>query len=50
MKRRHFLAAELFNYSFDNYENHLGIGNARFDELIDPGKGYRGGLVGRKNC
>ena len=34
MKRIHFLAAELFNYSYDNYEDHLGIGNARFDKLM----------------
>ncbi len=34
MKRIHFLAAELFSYSYDNYEGHLGIGNARFDKLM----------------
>jgi hypothetical protein len=33
MKRIHLLAAELFSYSFDNYEGHLGI-NARFDRLM----------------
>lgn len=30
MKRRHFLAAELFSYSFDNYRSHLDVGNLRF--------------------
>lgn len=34
MKRIHFLAAELFSYSYDNYEGHLGIGNVRFDKLM----------------
>ncbi|MDR8390587.1 hypothetical protein NC796_05520 [Aliifodinibius sp. S!AR15-10] len=34
MKRIHFLAAELFSYSYDNYKDHLGIGNARFDKLM----------------
>ncbi len=34
MKRIHYLAAEFFNYSYDNYENHLGIGNVRFEELM----------------
>lgn len=33
MKRIHFLAAELFSYSYDNYEDHLGI-NARFDKYM----------------
>lgn len=28
------LAAELHAYSYANYENHLGIGNIRFDELM----------------
>ena len=34
MDRIHFLAAEVFSYSFANYENHLGIGHARFEELM----------------
>lgn len=34
MKRIHFLAAELYSYSYDNYQAHLGIGNARFDKLM----------------
>lgn len=33
MKRIHFLAAELFSYSYDNYEGHLGI-NPRFDKYM----------------
>ncbi len=33
MKRIHFLAAETFFYSYDNYDNHLG-GNERFDRLM----------------
>ncbi|MFH5831934.1 hypothetical protein [Halalkalibaculum sp. DA384] len=37
MKRIHFLAAELFSYSYDNYRNHLGIGNVRFDKLMPEG-------------
>lgn len=34
MNRYHFLAAELFSYSFDNYAQHLGIGNLRFEQLM----------------
>lgn len=34
MKRKHILAAELYSYSFENYRNHLGIGNIRFDRLM----------------
>lgn len=30
MKRRHFLAAELYSYSFDNYRSHLAVENRRF--------------------
>lgn len=33
MKRIHFLAAEMFSYSYDNYEGHLGI-NLRFDRYM----------------
>jgi hypothetical protein len=33
MERIHFLAAEIFFYSYDNYDDHLG-GNARFDRLM----------------
>ncbi len=28
------IAAELFGYSYAHYENHLGIGNVRFDKLM----------------
>jgi hypothetical protein len=34
MERRHILAAELYNYSFENYRNHLGIGHDRFETLM----------------
>ncbi len=34
MKRKHLLAAELFNYSFEIYRNHLGIGNNRFETYM----------------
>ena len=34
MERKYLLAAELFNYSYANYANHLGIGNIRFDKLM----------------
>src|SRR5215813_12634467 len=34
MRRRHLLAAELFNYSYANYADHLGIGNLRFEKLM----------------
>jgi hypothetical protein len=33
MERKHFLAAELFGYSFANYANHLGV-NRRFDSFM----------------
>ncbi len=33
MKRIHYLAAEIFFYSYDNYDGHLGI-NERFDKLM----------------
>jgi len=33
MERIHLLAAEIFNYSYDNYVDHLGI-NERFDRLM----------------
>lgn len=33
MERVHYLAAEIFAYSYDNYANHLGV-NARFDRLM----------------
>ncbi|MBO0799150.1 MAG: hypothetical protein J2P31_10055 [Blastocatellia bacterium] len=32
--RKHLLAAELFNYSYANYEDHLGIGNLRFEKYM----------------
>jgi hypothetical protein len=34
MDRIHLLAAEIFGYSYANYEDHLGIGNARFEKLM----------------
>ncbi len=34
MNRKQLLAAETFAYSYANYENHLGIDNVRFDELM----------------
>ncbi len=34
MVRYHLLAAEIFAYSFANYEDHLGIGNIRYEELM----------------
>ena len=33
MERIHFLAAEIFRYSYANYDDHLGI-NERFDTLM----------------
>lgn len=33
MKRIHYLAAEIFFYSYDNYDGHLGI-NGRFDRMM----------------
>ena len=34
MSRIHLLAAEIFGYSFANYENHLGIEHERFESLM----------------
>ena len=34
MTRDQMLAAEVFSYSFDNYANHLGIGNLRFEKYM----------------
>ena len=34
LDRQQLLAAETFHYSYANYDNHLGIGNVRFDELM----------------
>lgn len=34
MKRHHFLAAELYSYSFDNYRSHLEVGNLRFTQYM----------------
>jgi hypothetical protein len=34
MDRRQLLAAETFSYSYANYDDHLGIGNVRFDKLM----------------
>ena len=33
MERKHLLAAEIFKYSYANYDDHLGI-NERFDMLM----------------
>jgi hypothetical protein len=33
MERIHLLAAEIFRYSYANYDDHLGI-NERFDTLM----------------
>lgn len=33
MNRRHLLAAEMFSYSYANYDDHLGC-NIRFDKLM----------------
>jgi hypothetical protein len=32
--REQLIAAEIYGYSFDNYEDHLGIGNVRYEELM----------------
>ena len=34
MTREQLLAAEVFGYSFANYQDHLGIGNERFERLM----------------
>ena len=34
MTREQLLAAETFHYSYANYDDHLGIGNVRFDKLM----------------
>jgi hypothetical protein len=34
MNRYHLLAAEIYGYSFANYQDHLGIGNVRFEKLM----------------
>lgn len=34
MERKHILAAEMYSYSFENYRNHLGISNIRFETLM----------------
>ena len=34
MNRWHLLAAEIFGYSFANYEDHLGIGHVRYEQLM----------------
>lgn len=34
MTRKQLLAAEVFGYSFANYQDHLGIGNERFERLM----------------
>jgi len=34
LDRYHLLAAEIFGYSFDNYRNHLGIDNIRYEQIM----------------
>jgi hypothetical protein len=34
MTRKHLIAAAVYNYSYQNYEDHLGIGNQRFERLM----------------
>jgi hypothetical protein len=34
VNRYQLLAAEIYAYSYDNYQDHLGIGNVRFDKLM----------------
>jgi hypothetical protein len=34
MDRYQLLAAEIFAYSYANYDDHLGIGNIRYDKLM----------------
>ncbi len=34
MTREQLLAAEVFGYSFANYQDHLGIGNERYERLM----------------
>jgi hypothetical protein len=34
MSRYHLLAAEIYGYSFANYQDHLGIGNIRYEKLM----------------
>jgi hypothetical protein len=34
VNREQLLAAEIFGYSFANYQDHLGIGNVRYERLM----------------
>jgi hypothetical protein len=34
LTRKQLLAAEIHGYSYDNYADHLGIGNIRFEKLM----------------
>ena len=34
MNRYHLLAAEIFGYSYANYDNHLGIGHIRYEQKM----------------
>ncbi len=34
MNRYQLLAAEIYGYSYDNYQDHLGIGNLRYEKLM----------------
>ena len=34
LSRAQFLAAEIFGYSYANYQDHLGIGNTRYERLM----------------
>lgn len=47
VKRIHYLAAEVFFYSYDNYDDHLGI-NERFDRSMpDHARLLESGLDGK---
>ena len=34
MSYHQLLTAELFNYSYDNYADHIEVGNARFTKIM----------------
>ncbi len=34
MERKHFLAAEVYGYSYENYAGHLEVNNSRFTQLM----------------
>jgi hypothetical protein len=50
MERIHYLAAEIFFYSYENYDGHLGI-NERFDRLMpDDARLLDAALNGNFDC